>query len=267
MTINRVVIKKDGFYIEVYEDGEEAQVKIEGKDCIYALKHAVSIDDGVTFGDIVKHVNACSELEEFIGLYNHCNIKEHNKFILNIPTEEVTDIEWIEVSWSCRYWRDELEFWIDCYGVGKIGTRDDGEREHFAIDLTPSNKLAKLPVKIETEFDMSFISNDKIIGEGIVIDKKTSYLKAKRFISFLDLLDALYEEISFFGSESNKEEIFEELKETSENMKLDLDNGQILPYKIVDGVKIYLSDQVRGVFNLPTNEEDRDQQIAESSVP
>jgi hypothetical protein len=266
--IQQVVIKKDGFYVDVYEDGKEGQVKLD--ECLYVLRYAVVIDDGVTFGDIIRAVHSHPELEGFIGLYNNCNSVEHNDFILNVPAENKdTDIEWLEVSWTARVWTGSLDLWVDCFGMGKEGTAEDGEREHYAIDLTPANKLVDLPVKINTSLNLYFVGSGKVIGEDICTTKHGSHIKAERFISFLDLLDALYEEISFFGSNERKERVLEDLKEASEEMESKLENGEILPWSIddenPDGMKIYLSDQVRDVLGLPDNETDRDQQIAESA--
>lgn len=265
--IQQVVIKKDGFYVDVYENGKEDQVKLD--ECLYVLRNKVVIDDGVTFGDIIRAIHSHPELESFIGVYNNCNAKEHNEFILNVPSENKdANMDWLEVSWTARIWTGSLDLWVDCFGMGKEGTTEDGEREHYAIDLTPANKLVDLPVKINTDLDLYFAGSGKVVGEDIRTTKHgSSYIKAERFISFLDLLDALYEEISFFGSNEGKEQVLEDLKEASEEMEEKLENGEILPWKENEnGMKIYLSDQVRGVLGLPTNEDDRDQQILESSI-
>ncbi len=271
--LDSVVIKKDGFYGNFSSTKrrkrKEWQKKIKGTRLLYALRHSVEIEEGVTFGDIIRAVNESKPLTAFIGLYNHCDAKAHNEFILNTPPDPDTELEWIEVGWYARVWGEKLdndfEMWTDCCGVGKEGSTEDGkDRQRFAIDLTPANKLTNLPVKIKKDFDLWIFGAE---GTGVVVDEKNARLKANSFISLLEFLDSLYEEISFFGSpDVDRQGFLDKLCEAKDEIVRQMEEGKALPYdETANGMKIYLSDQVRNTLGLPSNEEDRDDQIRQSA--
>ena len=270
--LHQVIVKKDGFYGNYYKDRKHWQKKIKGRKLLSALRASVEVEEGVTFGDIIRAVDSSKSLTAFISIYNNCDAKAHNEFIINTPPNTDTELEWVEVSWSGRVWGkdmdNDLELATDCYGVGKEGTAEDEtdpkRREHFAIDLTPSNKLTNLPVKINHSFNV-WIGDAE--GKSIEIKDHYASVKASHYISFLDFLDALYEEISFFGPpDKDREAILQKLCDTKEEIIQQIEEGKALPYEETeDGKKIYLSDQIRETFDLPSNEEDRDRQIRDSA--
>lgn len=265
-----VIIKKDGFYGWNPQTQQDDIEKLDDDGCVKALRDVVEIDEGVTFGDIIRTVDANELLMSFIAMYNRCSaIKEHHDFILNHPTEKQTDLTSVEVGWFARIWNfdgdNDLEMWTDAYG-----RMENGEDTHFGIDLTPANELKDLPVTINEDVKFWLCSEkDKAIsGEGVILDDKVknAYIAATKCFSLLEFLDALYEEISFFGPPGGREEVAEHLNDLTEEIKQQIDDGKALPIMETDGgMKVYMSDQVRDFLALPSNEEDRDNQISDSA--
>jgi hypothetical protein len=63
----------------------------------------------------------------------------------------------------------------------------------------------------------------------------------ERYFSLLEVLDSIYEELSFFGPPGGREDIVDSLKATMEEVRSQIDEGEALPYtETADGKKVYL---------------------------
>lgn len=245
---------------------------------IVALSAAVSIDDNVELIDLIKQIDANELLTNIISDYNHCDAKAHNKFTLSEPDPDNADkydnIEAIEIEWDARLFGDNLDMWATCHGLGKVETnehRPDG-RERYALDLSPSNGWARKPLKLNEECTLYLIEYEehKIKNNGVILDQteRNHYVSGYKSFNFIEFLNAIYEEMSFFGSPDSeyRQHIKDELKNAIEDFDDQKNNGQVVPFtETKDGKQVFLSDQVRGFLGLPSNTEDRDEQIRKSS--
>lgn len=75
----------------------------------------------------------------------------------------------------------------------------EGEEIRFGIDFTPMSELAHLPVKLEPEV--------------IFYDGREPKFSSSRYFSVLEVLNAIYWEISFFGDPKEKADLREELQD------------------------------------------------------
>jgi len=295
--MNILTIKKDGFYSQRWNSETKSyddEKKLDDIEMCRSLRESVEeIEEDVTLGDIIRVVAESETLKLFISCYNRSPLDKLHDFMLNVPIEEnakdedwkaLDNVEYIELYWHGDIYgrRDSyISLYPGSHGIGKVGTgsgevdkgaRADG-RERYAMGFTPANELAQLPVKMNSETNL-YLLGDKIECEDMTIGDR-AIIKTTNCFSLLEVLDALYEELTFYGEPESQyrsqyiKDIKQDLKDTMENLDADMEDGKVLPWKVGDKEKgekdIYLADQVRDFMGLPSNEEDRDEQIRNSA--
>ncbi len=291
--MDQLIIKKDGFYGQHWnkETRTYDERKLDDIEICRSLRETVEeIDEDVTLGDIVRIVAESETLKLFISCYNRSPLDKLHELMLNTPIEEnakdedwkpLTDVEYIELYWSGSiYGRKEsyISFYAASHGIGKVGTgsgevdlgaRED-KRERYALGFTPANELAELPVKLNHEVDLYLMGN--LECENVTIsDDDRAKIKTTNHFTLLEVLDALYEEMTFYGEpdSQHRKDLKQDLKDAVGNIDADIEDGKMLPWKTGDKEKgekdIYLSDQVRDFMGLPNNEDDKDDQIRNSA--
>ncbi len=286
--MDNLIIRKDGIYGQRWNPDTKTQDEKKLTDDIeicHCLRTSVEIDDGVTYGDIVRTVAENEMLGIFISCYNRSRLDDLHEFMLNEPLPEKKEdddesIEYIEVCWYgeiCTHKKHgNISLYASAHGIGVVGSgsgevdkgaRADG-REHYAYGLTPANELRNLPVKLNHEVSIHFLGKPDTPGIKIE-DKKIARINTTRYFSLLEVLDALYEELTFYGGEEDKVAMKDGIAETMDEFDAQREEGKSLPWKEGDKEKgeydIYLSDQARDFMGLPSNEDDRDEQIRRSA--
>jgi hypothetical protein len=123
-------------------------------------------------------------LEAFIGMYSWCNAKLYH-------AEAGTTCK------PCGLDRLEIEVWFrdNYFDISLHGYEG---AEAYAIDFTPLNSIAHLPLTLSNKLSVH-VNNARI-------DSEEQYT-----FSLLDVLDAIYYEISFHGSPIEREAASNEL--------------------------------------------------------
>lgn len=223
---SELTIGKDGIYVDNYNVDFRSVVD----DPFKWLTAECTINDDITLGDIFNIVEKSKSLVDFLSMYSWCGaINEFHK-AARIPLEkkdEFTEKLWhleiyrhVESSFS-NYFETEPCF----HGVGDI---DETTLEHYkgrdlplplsmnyAIELCPMNELVDLPV---------------VAKEDVKVQNKSLKLK----YTLLEILDAIYWEISFFGGPDEADEMKNQLAEQVQEIKKDLDAGDMSKYSSVD---------------------------------
>tara|TARA_Y100000034_G_scaffold136330_1_gene212235 strand:+ start:8791 stop:9609 length:819 start_codon:yes stop_codon:yes gene_type:complete len=266
MVPDGIKITSDGFYKLIANEHDDLKCTLlEGPQNIWALREPCEIEEGVTLNDIFCIVARNEELKTFLKHYSKCRlINDYHERALD-PPEDTSGLKYLEIGWECRLWKvdednPDLELWTDVCGRGPKESEDmpdvadEAGDIRYGIDLTPVNKLAGLPIVLNQEVYINVMDGDK-----------TEALPARREFTLLDVLDALYWEISFFGSEEDKVDAKERLSETADEIAKQMEDGIAQPINpdAKEGEnKIYLSDQVRDFLGKPSN---LDERIKESS--
>jgi len=179
-----------------------------------ALMDVCDIEDGLTLQDIFNFVEKDESLKDFIGPYSWCHIDDFH-YAAKFPKERGTSLRNLliskSVSINTRKYPD-LEFSPDFHGEGPIEPdqlKDYGENPPdiitYGVSFTPMANIVDLPIKLEKE--VKVFENYKEIGKAYVE------------CTLLEILDAIYWEISFHGSPEEAEEMFDDLKGRVDEIK------------------------------------------------
>lgn len=177
------------------------------------LRSGVSVEPGVTLGQIFASVAAHDEIKNAVAEYAWCGyIDEFHEAALEPRAEEEdgdTKLVRLEV---CAFgelhtYKGETDFSIITDFCGY-----DADGDHWSLSFSPMNTIAHLPVSINEEF-------------AVRKDNAEEVFKAKRVFTLLEFLDAIYWDISFHGGPADTAKFAEELSASVAELKREIDAG------------------------------------------
>ncbi len=185
-----VKITKEG--LKSFEWSGELQQEVEVKvpSFLRELRSACEIDEGVTLGDVFKAVSADQGLVPLIEAYSWCDVRAFHAEAAKSTIEE-SGLTVLEVGKFMEIDEDDGGVQCDFEGIGPPDARmlNEGETRteiRWGIALTPVNQLVNLPVVLNHSAPVMKEYNE--VGRVNVT------------FSLLEVLDAIYFEISFHGS-------------------------------------------------------------------
>jgi len=201
------------------------------------LMRKVDVDYEFTLRDVINSVVNSKIPLVFLKEMLHCNhLEEYQIEMKSKRFKGDANIEYLEVYWLGD--RDESgnnSSW-SFHGVGPkdlianpehysteelckiLYDRVDDYRENWAIEFSPMYELANYPVKISKEMTIADWSKDGIDNKKI--DFKPS-------ITLIELLYAIFWEISFFGNPMKRTKEKEALDKSSKEIDEAIKNGTI----------------------------------------
>lgn len=192
------------FFIEGQDDAcvlsSEGLQDVNGvvENPMQALLRPCTIDKDTTLLDIFKFVASCEPLKCFVKLYSWCNaIDDFHALAAQTKLEHIDDLElhYLEIFRAPELCRKHDYFSIDPQFEVICNNQEAKDDEPLvcsqAVDLRPVNELADLPVRLVKRLSLM------IDVEG---DVQTKNLDMG--FTMLDILDAIYWEISFCGDPS-----------------------------------------------------------------
>ncbi len=222
-----VEINRDGIFNCNTVDDKLVRTRVKKSQVWTRLGLTCKLGENTTLFDIFSTVDAYPRLKEFISHYSWCpQLAEFHNSAMEEKTEN-TELLHIEIAHSMaisKYKEKKyLDFDLDFYGVGPIEEsqkhlylpEDANKMIHYGISYEPIQNIAWLPVKLNEEvviYDRSDLNN---LSEN---EDKLEY-----GFSLLEVLHAIYWDISFAGGPAENAELLADLKKTSEGIK----NGTI----------------------------------------
>jgi hypothetical protein len=218
MDLGQVNVKKDGFY------------DIDGVTKIDPIDHLMcycEFDSDVTLLDIFNMVANHGLLKYFISLYSNApHINAYHRAAREQPTE-IIDFHYLEVYEISKIYHKKNYNWYefgnpDFHGIGPLDPSENKyydehpEQErpsisYMAIEFYHPSVIANLPIRITTEYNIWDYNKSR----------KPIFTGEKKF-TLLEVLDAIYDEITFFGLPSNGvaklAEINEQIDQIKENI-------------------------------------------------
>jgi hypothetical protein len=154
-------------------------------DVFACLREACTIGAGVTLGDIFRLVGGLPRLLDFMASYSWCRaIREfHDEALLPRPEKDDSVLKYLEISMGADLDSGDYEEGLDFYGVGEP---DEQGATRYSVSLKPMNNLAHLPVMLKDTIT---------IMKGMEVTVRAPYS-----FTLLQILDAIYDDISFHGS-------------------------------------------------------------------
>jgi hypothetical protein len=183
---------------------------VKGNELICYLRESCNLEKGLTFRELISFVRNNPALEKFISIYSWCS--KINEFYseMNEPIKEErkdTIINHLVIYWAVEYWGFSIE-WYPGFGAdGKIKSKESygDNRWHktsIGVSLSPLNEIMDLPIVLDKKV--------KIIDHKNFKNKKP-ILESVHCFSLLDILDAIYWDISFYGGPKEKKNLIKRL--------------------------------------------------------
>jgi hypothetical protein len=192
-----IVLTKDGIYSQ----------HVQGQcDPWEHLMHPCRIAEEVTLIDIFKIVDQNELLKLFISFYSQCGEIDAFHKLAYEKSKLEPDLFYLEIYKWFQLKKQYLHCSTEFHGIGPVAhpevySGDSPEHENYGISMTPINEIARIPVRLLEEV--------KITGLGSF---KAEY-------TLLDILDSIYEEISYHGGPEDGKKVAEGLSGKIKKLK------------------------------------------------
>lgn len=195
-----IEIRPDGIYAVDWKKDSEKGVRFRYP--LHALRFDCRLAEGLTFGQFLAVVASYPELVEFIAAYSHCDVEAFlAEARLPCTPPEDDDLVALEIYRVARvhFWGHEAEYqdYVTLHGLGS-----DPEAPNWAIEMTPVNQMVhlRLVLKRADTFDVDRAKRDD--QDHLVIER----IPVEFSFSLLEVLDAVFYEIGFYGSPTRRDE-------------------------------------------------------------
>lgn len=108
--------------------------------------------------------------------------------------------------------KNEIDIYIDVHGIG-----DDPDRTFYGIEFTPLYKLKDLPIHLNTNFK---IKKRNVKSKN---KKPKILIEGEKEFSVYDVIGSILSEITFCGFPEDRDDRWEEIKNSYEDIKEDLE--------------------------------------------
>lgn len=212
---DRVHITKNGLKAVEWDSDVRDYVEREVASPLRILRCECQVDEGVTLGDIFRIVGRDGELVRFLEDWTWSDIGAFHEEARQPFSGRASDLKCVEIS-KCFEWNDSHAGVI--FYVRGIGKPDEYGSDIYALDFTPTNKIAHLPVRLNPR--MAIEREHTQIGEG-----PSSF-------TVLDVLGEIYWEIGFYGSPAARDSRAAGLEEAIR--EVDEGRATLIPWKPED---------------------------------
>lgn len=189
-------ITKQGFEHLEWDESSRQYVK-EDFVSYYCMREGVTkVEESVTLADIITFTARDEMLSILVGAYSGCNVLDFEEELKQgiVPLPPGYDIQYCTVAMEVRVWSASkrknpktLEVTLDFHGCG------DGKKR-YALDLAPLPKIAALPFQLRSNASFERIAEDS--------EEQEDGLEYTP--NLLEVLDAIFFDLSFHGSSVEK---------------------------------------------------------------
>jgi hypothetical protein len=205
-------ITKSGFRCLEWNSALRRDVQCIGALVIDHLRDAVTlVEDGVTLGDILTFVAKDEFLPFFIGSYSGCNVLDIYHEIEDgvKPLVAEDEVKYCTVAMQVEVWpvskagsHKEINITLDFHGRGN-------DERQYGLDLSPLAEIAALPFRLESNASLQRFNKDS--------DEMDADLEFTP--NLLEVLDAIFFDLSFHGSSAEKAERLDGLQQQLQSIK------------------------------------------------
>ena len=182
-----------GLFRVDYDVENRNYVEAKVDDPIVYLAQVCEVTDNLTIRDLCEFVQKHEELKSFISRYSHARYIDEHLAELG-QAEPDPDMAYVEISWAARVVGVEdattLEMGTKIRGVG-----EDPDYT-YGIGGYPLGAYAHLPIRLNKEVSVDGTGDDPV-------------LVAQKEFTLLEVLNAFFWEISFYGRPADRNRIFD----------------------------------------------------------
>lgn len=159
-------------------------------DIMESLSCYCEIEDGVTLLDIMEIVAAEPELCAFLERYSSCPqiiryIEEARK---PAPANDPNPVEKVVVEWRSGVYKGHLKLYANFIGCGKT---DQGKPLRMSLSYSPVNEFSHVPIVLDKQVLLYNLWEHPV--------KESEKLVAIHEFTLLEVLDCVFDDISFIG--------------------------------------------------------------------
>lgn len=214
-------ITPNGFFsLDMIERDVMKSTPVKKQDILTHLSNVCEIAEGTTLLNIFDAVDRFKELKYFISQYSTCySIDEHHKQA-RIPLEK-------------KDWDKTTDYLV----INKyLGLHEGRKKNHYfsyhcsfsgmsngkveSVSYCPLNEIADLPVKL----DCSVVLKEPFSFKR---PEEREFFRGTFYFTFLEVLDAIYDDISFIGSPEEKAGLVDEMKDRLDEYQSEIDQCEL----------------------------------------
>lgn len=229
----------EGIFVHKWNGKKREYIRKRAKkmNVLSHLRSVCEIAPGTTLGQLFAAVDKYKLLKLVIAQYSWCRAIEEFHAQAQEPMRKEPDDE--KMTHLEIYWHVEVEGFTekikhpgglreriktaayevspDFHGIGPCKEGEDHRGnglEYYSVSYSPMYELADLPVVLKKEFD---VYTPWIPGQ--TPKKPEKVLTSKREFTLLQVLDAIYWDISFMGGPADNKAFIEDMTERVEEIK------------------------------------------------
>ena len=204
-------ITKKGFQCLEWNSDQHRLVEEEFVSYECLREGVTEVEEGVTLGDIITFTARDEMLRLIVGAYSGCNVGNiYDELKQGVkPLDHDQEVKYCTVAMEVELTNGskhtpgkKMDVGLEFYG------RSGGETS-WALDLAPLTEIAALPFRLEANASIHYLDEDKHR-----VDKDFRYIP-----TLLELLDAIFFDLSFFGSPEEREAVASTLNERIQSIK------------------------------------------------
>lgn len=226
----KIVINSEGLWVHDWDsDKRETEVFRADEDRVLThLSETCEIEEGTTLLDIFNMVESYEMLKIVISQYAWCSkIDEFHAQAKEpyTPKDDDEKIDYLEIYHHATISSGHFNSYDGFHGVGP----EPPDYEHptesgmitYSVSYSPMYELAYLPVVLNTDFVL-YGGTTFIKGKGA---RTKTLCQATLNYTLLEVLHAIYDDISFMGGPEDNAAFIEDMKERVDDVKEKLDAG------------------------------------------
>lgn len=233
-----IKVTKQGFKRYEWEKQQEVEKSFN---TFNALHQSVEIDVDVILGDVFSFVAEDPILRNFISNYSSCNVDAFYAEWINRTTsvyEPAGEMDYcfirpiftIENKKNGKYNSEVGKTYDFC------GYNSKNPEESYSLSFDPISNIGHLPIKLGKGIvHTSNWEGKKLIDSSIIKNYDTN-------ITFLEFLDAIFYDISFYGDPKDRDKVKDDLTESLKN--IDLEKESYVDFsEFLDSLEKEISDE------------------------
>ena len=211
--MTKVVITKTDFQFYVWDGDLRENVKCDNVHPYAMLSTATTIEEGVTLLDIFNVVDKYQDIKDFIEEYSYVGDIDAFHTEARLPKakleKEFVDLSSLRITSVVERWNrtSSVDIRFDFSGVV-----DSDPETGYSLSLSPLNTYAHCPVILDQQFITYFNEQDEYVKE-----------RRDTYYTLLDILDCIYNDISFYGNAEDREAFSESLQQQVD----DIESGRV----------------------------------------
>lgn len=219
---NDVVWRKEGYLDNIHGDLKDPFHLLFAK--------VLKVEEPFTLKNLFDYVDRHETLKLFLRTYCWCfHIDDFHEEAKKPPANDNDDEKLYFLNLAKYIESDEegVDTILDLTAGGKVSEHDEKyfvenpekrkEYTWYAVEMTPVNNLAGLQLKMDTDLPFKKYTNFRRDGSGreLLIDLGT--LRSE--FTLIDFLDCIYDEISFFGTPTQRQAQLEDIQGRMEEIE------------------------------------------------